>query len=74
MKCNECIETLGCPAINANFLDVKDNDNQEGKELLYYIDEARCVPNICPGICKAVCPNNLIKKTIINPQLEEGKK
>jgi len=74
VKCNECIETLGCPAINASFIDVKDNENQERKELLYYIDEARCVPNICPGVCKAVCPNNLIHKTIINPQLEEDKK
>jgi len=74
VKCNECIETLGCPAINARFLDVKDDENQEKQELLYYIDEARCVPKICPGVCKAVCPNNLIYKTIINPQVEEDKK
>ena len=74
VKCNECIETLGCPAINATFIDVKDKNDQEKKELLYYIDEARCVPTICPGVCKAVCPNNFIYKTIINPQLEEEKK
>lgn len=74
VKCNECIETLGCPAINAEFYNIKENINQDEKEVLYYIDEARCVPHICPGVCKAVCPNNLIKKTIINPQLEEKKK
>jgi indolepyruvate ferredoxin oxidoreductase alpha subunit len=74
VKCNECIETLGCPAINANLIDVKDSNDEERKELLYYIDEARCVPTICPGVCQAVCPNNLIRKTLINPQLEEDNK
>jgi indolepyruvate ferredoxin oxidoreductase alpha subunit len=68
VKCNECIEILGCPAINARFLEREKNSNQENNELKYYIDEARCVPNQCPGVCKAVCPNNLIHKTIINPE------
>jgi TPP-dependent indolepyruvate ferredoxin oxidoreductase alpha subunit len=74
VKCNECIEILGCPAINASFSERNEDSNQEKNELQYYIDEARCVPNLCPGVCKAVCPNNLIHKTIINPQIEENKK
>jgi len=57
VKCNECIEYLGCPAINALY----SKENQ----LKYYIDESMCIPNICPGICKSVCKNNAIKKTII---------
>ncbi len=72
IKCNECIERLGCPAINAETINVKINDISElKKELRYYIDEARCIPDICPGICKNVCPNNFIRKTIINPQLKD---
>ncbi|MFX0071058.1 MAG: thiamine pyrophosphate-dependent enzyme [Candidatus Hermodarchaeota archaeon] len=73
VKCNECIEFLGCPAINALYLDKKkkgakdSNLSSEERELEYYIDEARCIPEICPGICKSVCKNYSIKKTIINP-------
>jgi indolepyruvate ferredoxin oxidoreductase alpha subunit len=61
-KCNECIEILGCPAINAEYTEKEDDLN-------YYIDEAKCVPDICPGICKSVCKNFSIKKTSINPEL-----
>jgi len=75
VKCNECIEYLGCPAINAFFDDEliehgtnHQEDGQKERELKYYIDEARCVPKICPGICKNVCKNYSIKKTIINPE------
>ena len=75
VKCNECIEFLGCPAINAFYDDeiIENEINhhekiQKERELKYYIDEARCVPEICPGICKNVCKNYSIKKTIINPE------
>lgn len=64
VKCNECIEKLGCPAINARLLE-KDTKDSKHPELLYYIDESRCMPNICPGVCKSVCKNNAIHKTII---------
>ncbi len=64
VKCNECIEILGCPAINAI---IYDKVGGEDRDLEYYIDEERCVPEICPGVCKSVCKNNSIKKTIINP-------
>ena len=64
VKCNECIEILGCPAINAEYSDKEENLN-------YYIDEAKCVPEICPGICKSVCRNFSIKKTTINPKLKK---
>lgn len=56
IKCNECIEALGCPAINVIEL------NEESK---YEIDMARCIPKICPGACKQVCRNDAIKKTEI---------
>jgi TPP-dependent indolepyruvate ferredoxin oxidoreductase alpha subunit len=65
VKCNECIEILGCPAINAN---IHEKVGGEEKDLEYYIDETRCVPEICPGVCKSVCKNYSIKKTIINPK------
>lgn len=73
VKCNECIEFLGCPAINAINIDVdeskkKDIEPNLNKNLIYYVDDAQCIPNICPGVCKAVCKNNMIKKTIINPK------
>ena len=73
VKCNECIEFLGCPAINASY--EKETNSSEKKaptkqNILYYIDDALCMPNICPGVCKSVCKNNMIKKTIINPHLE----
>ncbi|MFX1276237.1 MAG: thiamine pyrophosphate-dependent enzyme [Promethearchaeota archaeon] len=75
VKCNECIEILGCPAINAEYVNIaKDKNNEIVKELRYYIDESRCIPDICPGVCKFTCPNNLIRKTIINPQLDEKKR
>jgi len=70
-KCNECIEILGCPAINAEFLDKEGESSEAKKALTYYIDEAKCVPDICPGICKAVCKNFSIKKTVINPNLKD---
>ncbi|MBD3198213.1 MAG: hypothetical protein GF317_24400 [Candidatus Lokiarchaeota archaeon] len=60
IKCNECIETLGCPAINAKKLE----PDSEG-ELKYYIDESMCIPEICPGVCQSVCKNNMILKTLI---------
>jgi len=70
VKCNECIEALGCTAINAVPTESESNEDQipTGVNLQYYIDESRCVPKICPGMCKAVCPNSSIKKTIINPE------
>ncbi|MFO8020764.1 MAG: indolepyruvate ferredoxin oxidoreductase subunit alpha [Promethearchaeia archaeon] len=61
VKCNECIEYLGCPAINAKYMT---KENKEG-ELEYYIDQTRCVPDLCRGVCKSVCKNNAILKTII---------
>ena len=61
VKCNECIEILGCPAINAEY-------NEKEDDLSYYIDEAKCVPEICPGICRSVCRDFSIKKTTINPK------
>ncbi len=73
VKCNECIEFLGCPAINAVVKDsLKNNDvsssrSQKEQDLKYYIDEERCVPEICPGVCKSVCKNYSIKKTVVNP-------
>jgi formate hydrogenlyase subunit 6/NADH:ubiquinone oxidoreductase subunit I len=65
VKCNECIEILGCPAINAIF---QEGSNEGKRELEYYIDEQRCIPEVCPGVCKSVCKNYSIKKTIINPE------
>lgn len=50
--------------INNNFFSSK---SQKEPDLQYYIDEARCVPEICPGVCKAVCKNYSIKKTVVNP-------
>jgi indolepyruvate ferredoxin oxidoreductase alpha subunit len=73
VQCNECIEFLGCPAINAVIRKPLKNNNllssrsQNELDLQYYIDEARCVPEICPGVCKSVCKNYSIKKTVINP-------
>jgi len=64
---------LGCPAINAKYKKGNGNENNE-RELSYYIDEAQCIPDICPGVCKSTCPNNFIKKTMINPQLEKKSK
>lgn len=68
VKCNECIDVLGCPAINARLVrkDINEKDLSKFEtETLYYIDEARCVPEICPGVCKMACPNSLIRKTTI---------
>jgi len=75
VKCNECIEYLGCPAINVKLptSESLSNDALKRKELKYYIDETRCLPDICPGICKSVCKNNSIKKTIINPETDKKK-
>ena len=67
VKCNECIERLGCPAINARYITKNDGE----KKLKYYIDEARCVSEVCPGICKAVCKNNAILKSTIYKKLKE---
>jgi indolepyruvate ferredoxin oxidoreductase alpha subunit len=78
VKCNECIEILGCPAINAVYYNEvggietnSEKESQKDRELQYYIDETKCVPEICPGICKSVCKNYSIKKTIINPKLKK---
>jgi len=66
-KCNECIEFFGCPAINIKY----DKEiNHEGvmknkNDLVYYIDESMCLSDVCPGICKYVCKNGMILKTII---------
>ncbi len=62
-KCNECIELLGCPAINAESI-------EGSSDVKYYIDESRCVPDICAGVCKTICKNHMIKKTIFNPHLK----
>ena len=56
VKCNICIEKLGCPAIEIN--------NKKGT-ILYRIDQSRCVSHICLGVCKQVCKNYVIKKSII---------
>ena len=67
VKCNECIEYLGCPAIN---IEIK-RDIAQSEEVLnpefykYFINQSACMPNICPGLCKSVCKDNMIKKTII---------
>ncbi|MHA1281139.1 MAG: thiamine pyrophosphate-dependent enzyme [Promethearchaeota archaeon] len=72
VKCNECIEILGCPAISAKIIGKSDPGKEIKKEdLIYYIDENMCLSKICPGVCKSICPNNCIKKTILNPDLEE---
>jgi len=63
-KCNVCIEKFGCPAINVSIMENSESD--------YFIDEAMCIPEICPGVCKSLCKNNSILKTIINPHLEES--
>jgi len=68
VKCNECIEYLGCPAINAVPVEKEEenkNNPQKERDLKYYIDETACISEICPGICKSVCKNNSIVKTII---------
>ena len=74
VKCNECIEILGCPAINAEYAE-KEEKNAKNIEitenLSYYIDDVKCVPEICPGICKTVCKNFSIKKTVFNPKLKD---
>ncbi|TXT53576.1 MAG: putative Indolepyruvate oxidoreductase subunit IorA [Promethearchaeota archaeon] len=71
VKCNECVETLGCPAINMKF--IGDSLDESEKESLYYIDELKCSPEICPGLCQEVCKNNAIVKTIIrNFKLESS--
>jgi indolepyruvate ferredoxin oxidoreductase alpha subunit len=74
VQCNECIETLGCPAINAKIRKDNDQPQQGERDLIYYIDESHCIPQICPGICKDVCKNNAILKTIIIPPQEKKKK
>ena len=61
IRCNECAEFLGCPAINI--------DLSEFNDPKYYIDETKCKPNVCQGICKSVCKNNAIKKTIIQRKI-----
>jgi indolepyruvate ferredoxin oxidoreductase alpha subunit len=70
VKCNECIEYLGCPAINIEVLDDPDNSLEKKtplKNFKYYINESACIPTICPGVCKDVCKDHMIKKTLINP-------
>lgn len=76
IKCNECIEKLGCPAINAR-IEIPEGEHiieaLSKKNLTYYIDEARCMPYVCPGVCKNVCKNNFIHKTIINRGIDDKK-
>ncbi|TFF96080.1 MAG: indolepyruvate ferredoxin oxidoreductase subunit alpha [Promethearchaeota archaeon] len=74
VKCNECIEAFGCPAINARYKDQRSPSNkpQTEKEIEYYIDEARCLPKICEGMCKSVCKNAAIKKTVINRYFDKN--
>ncbi len=75
VKCNECIDVLGCPAINAKQVRKDSDDNDFDifeTETIYYIDEARCVPEICPGVCKMSCPNNMIRKTTILRNLKDN--
>ncbi|MEJ2277949.1 MAG: thiamine pyrophosphate-dependent enzyme [Candidatus Lokiarchaeota archaeon] len=63
-KCNECIEYFGCPAINIS--NKKKSENLDGQEEeFYYIDETKCVPEICLGMCKTICKDNMIRKTIV---------
>jgi len=68
VKCNECIEYLGCPAINVgdqpSEKDEETTSSSKGSTLEYYIDQSKCIPEVCPGICKAVCKNNAIKKIL----------
>jgi len=72
VKCNECIEAFGCPAINIKkeSSHSEENEDEKNQELIYYIDQNKCIPKVCPGACKMTCKNNAIKKTIINPQLK----
>ena len=56
VKCNECIEYFGCPAIEPI---------KEDGDIKYRIDESLCTPYICPGVCKQICFNNMIRKTEI---------
>jgi len=68
VKCNECIEYLGCPAINIEIVkkgDEQSDDSSKPESYKYFINQSACMPNICPGLCKAVCKDNMIKKTII---------
>lgn len=77
IKCNECIEYLGCPAINIEILEKGENlsdDNIIPKNYKYFINESSCMPNICPGVCKTVCKDNMIKKTLINPNDNKSSK
>ena len=68
VKCNECIEYLGCPAINIKIIK---KEAEQSDDILkpdtyeYFINQSACMPNICPGLCKDVCKDNMIKKTII---------
>lgn len=72
VKCNECIDQFGCPAINANIKQKSsDNKKQNFEDLEYYIDETMCIPDICDGACRQVCKNQMILKTMINPHLED---
>ena len=75
IKCNECIEYFGCPAIN---IEIIKKDSNESDDVLkpenykYFINQSVCMPNICPGLCKAVCKDNMIKKTIFNPNNQKS--
>ncbi len=60
VKCNECIEILGCTAIDPIIFQ---------DDIKYKINETRCIPYICPGVCKQTCKNNAIKKTEIFREL-----
>ncbi|TFF90522.1 MAG: indolepyruvate ferredoxin oxidoreductase subunit alpha [Promethearchaeota archaeon] len=69
VKCNECIEFLGCPAINIEIVKTIPSDSDDElkpEDYKYFINQSACMPNICPGLCKAVCKDNMIKKTIIS--------
>ncbi len=74
-KCNECIDNFGCPAINIRIKDRSSNEKtQKEEELIYYIDETMCIPEVCPGACSDVCPNHMIYKTLIDHHLDNSEK
>jgi indolepyruvate ferredoxin oxidoreductase alpha subunit len=75
VKCNECIEYFGCPAINIEIVKKESNESDntlKPENYKYFINQSACVPDICPGLCKAVCKDNMIKKTIFNPNNQKS--
>ncbi|MEJ2295747.1 MAG: thiamine pyrophosphate-dependent enzyme, partial [Candidatus Lokiarchaeota archaeon] len=75
VKCNECIEYFGCPAINIEILKKESNESDNAitpENYNYFINQTACMPNVCPGLCKDVCRDNMIKKTIFNPNNQKS--